>query len=102
MDKTIEAAHAYLLRHHGYSKPQGKSDNGGRWYPNDNERCPECNRVRSRSWTIFKHCFTLNHVAASYGADPKEVRIIIKKKLPILMGMSEAGDQIIATLLKEV
>jgi hypothetical protein len=107
MDKATTAAHAYLLRKHGYSKPHGRTDNGGRWYPHDDEKCPDCDRARSPSrawpWTIFKHCFSLNHVALSYGADPKEVRSYTnKKKLPLLMGISENGDKIIEEILKGV
>ena len=47
-------------------KPQGRSDNGGRWYPSDDERCECCDGVRepSRSypWSYYKDCFTLRHV----------------------------------------
>jgi len=46
-------------------RPSGKTDNGNRWYPDSEESCACCNRVRSPSrswpWTLYKHCFSLEH-----------------------------------------
>lgn len=106
MTKEIQAAHEYLLRKHGYSKPSGRTDNGGRWYPDPTESCDCCNHVRAPSrawpWPIFKHCFSLYHVANLYEADSKEVRKLCRKKnLPLLIGISKTGDKIIEKIIKE-
>ena len=46
-------------------RPSGKTDNANRWYPDSTENCACCSRVRSPSrswpWSLYKHCFTLEH-----------------------------------------
>lgn len=45
--------------------PSGKKDNGGRWYPNEEEICDCCSYVRrpSRSfpWSLYVHCKSIKH-----------------------------------------
>jgi len=47
-------------------KPSGKTDKGGRWYPDELESCSCCTSVRSPSrswpWSLWKHCNTLKHI----------------------------------------
>jgi len=65
------AAREYEARRVRRSHPKGKTDNGGRWYPAESERCPCCNRGRSPSrawpWSLMTHCRTALHVANLYG-----------------------------------
>lgn len=46
--------------------PSGKTDKGGRWYPDDIERCSCCASIRSPSrsypWSIWKHCKSAKHI----------------------------------------
>lgn len=46
--------------------PAGRSDNGGRWYPSDEETCSCCKDIRSPSrsypWSFFKHCNSKKHI----------------------------------------
>lgn len=50
----------------GNSSPSGRSDNGGRWYPDDGEKCDCCDKVRSPSrsypWSLWKHCKSKKHI----------------------------------------
>ena len=98
------SAAIYLLRKIGFLFPQGRADSGGRWFPSDPERCPDCSHVyqpsRSYPWTIFKHCFTLKHVAANHQVDAKEVRRITKN-LPLLIGLHPKLDECIEKELKK-
>ncbi len=47
------------------SRPDGKNDSGGRWWPSDEEECSCCQSIRkpSRSWpsSLYKHCNTKAH-----------------------------------------
>jgi hypothetical protein len=71
-----------IKRRDGGDKPQGRTDNASRWYPSDDEHCDCCDHVRepSRSWpwSIYKHCFTAEHVANLYGQDVAAVKAGIR------------------------
>jgi hypothetical protein len=58
-------------------RPDGRSDNGGRWYPSDTEKCSCCDNIRSPShaypWSLYKHCYSMKHI--------KKVIIEKQKKL---------------------
>jgi len=77
-DKLDEALIEYLQRQDRVSHPQGEFDNGGRWYPSDEERQECCYSIRSpsRNWpySLLLHCRTLRHVARLYGVDEEELR----------------------------
>jgi hypothetical protein len=46
--------------------PDGKTDKGGRWYPDNGERCSCCSGIRSPSrdypWSYWKHCKSIKHL----------------------------------------
>ena len=46
--------------------PLGKTDNGGRWYPDPEEECSCCKSIRSPTrsypWSLYKHCKSKKHV----------------------------------------
>jgi len=77
-DKLNEALIEYLQRRDRVAHPQGEFDNGGRWYPSDEERRECCRTIRppSRNWpySLLWHCRTLRHVAHLYGVDETELR----------------------------
>lgn len=56
----------YEARRDRIEHPDGRTDNGGRWYPSDEERCECCAYVRSPSraypWSYMLHCRTRVHV----------------------------------------
>lgn len=94
MDPVSEAAILYLKRKNKRNYPEGRLDNGGRWYPHDSERQDCCSNVRQPSrtwpWPLLKHCCSLEHVCNLYKVDKKEVRSRLSRKgLPLLMG---SGD----------
>jgi len=77
-DRLNEALIEYLNRRDRVSHPQGRLDNGGRWYPSAEERRECCRTIRepSRKWpfSLLVHCRSLRHVAHLYGVDEKELR----------------------------
>ena len=60
-----EARAMYERRQARDEHPSGKFDNGGRWYPSDEEECGCCGSVRSpsRAWpySYMTHCRSLHH-----------------------------------------
>lgn len=64
---TLEEAKRIVKADPAPYYPKGKSDNGGRWYPADDERCPLCDGIRSPSraypWSYYKHCMSITHRA---------------------------------------
>lgn len=87
MDEKIrKAAEEYISRRDRMSHPSGRQDNGGRWYPSDDERCSCCNSVRSPSrswpWSYMTHCRTINHVANLYGVPVADVRRAVREIEP--------------------
>lgn len=80
------AALCYIRREQGREKPQGKTDKGGRWYPSDAEQCDNCNSVytpsRAFPWSIYKHCFTYDHIANLHGVKRSELIKAVKYLKP--------------------
>jgi hypothetical protein len=58
--------------------PAGTFDSAGRWYPDADERCPECDRIRSPSraypYSYMVHCRSYTHVAAKYNVSVADLR----------------------------
>jgi len=83
-DNIYRAAQCWHNRHHGCQYPQGRQDDRGRWYPVDAECRACCYVVRSpsrrRRWSLYRHCFTMRHVAHLYGVDERLLRAYIKKE----------------------
>lgn len=56
----------YSRRQSRLEHPDGRTDNAGRWYPSDDEKCDCCDHVRSPSraypWSYMLHCRTRKHV----------------------------------------
>jgi hypothetical protein len=73
MNQYVAAAVEYINRKRGLSRPDGRCDNGGRWYPSDAEDAGVSRRVRSPSrawpWSYYKACFALPHIAELFGCD---------------------------------
>lgn len=76
--KVIEAAKELIDRKNRNRHPAGKTDNGGRWYPDDSERCECCAHIRTPSrafpWSFMTHCRTSEHVANLYGVSVTDLR----------------------------
>ena len=71
--------------------PNGETDRGGRWYPDEAEKASCCRTVRrpSRSWpwSLYKHCCTHKHQVTLYREQHSEeiekAKKIILKDAPI-------------------
>ena len=68
-------AHRKARSNSPYAKPQGSSDNGGRWYPSDAEDADGYTRsIRSPSrawpWTYLKAACSRKHCIALAEIDP--------------------------------
>ena len=68
--------------------PDGRCDNGGRWYPNSQFDCCKGIREPSRAypWSMMAHCRTVDHVAHQHKIDPKILRKLVnrlKKEIPL-------------------
>jgi hypothetical protein len=77
--QKLQAAYeTYLARQDRSQHPDGRCDNGGRWYPSENEQQQCCRGIRSPSrsypWSLMTHCRTLDHVAHVCGVDPTALR----------------------------
>ena len=75
LEKALEC---YLRRQSRVSHPEGRTDNGGRFYPSESELCECCDSIRSPSrsypWSYMIHCRTIPHIANLYEVDVKELR----------------------------
>ena len=76
--KVMAAALEYIARKDKKSRPEGRSDHGGRWRPLEAERQPCCQGIRepSRAWplTLLDHCRSAGHVAALFDVDALELK----------------------------
>ncbi len=76
--KLEQAALEFVLRQDRKHHPDGKFDNGGRWYPSETERCECCDHIRYPSraypYSLMVHCRTAKHVASLYGVDVKALK----------------------------
>lgn len=83
MNKLQRAAQEYLDRQSRKSHPSGRTDNGGRWYPDESEECKCCNSIREPSrtypWSLMNHCRTATHVATLYNVSRKDLLKSIKE-----------------------
>lgn len=83
-EPVLHAAYEYILRQNRYSHPDGKFDQGGRWYPSQDEEQPCCSSIRSPSrafpYSLMQHCRSIGHIAALYGVDARDVRRALRQK----------------------
>jgi hypothetical protein len=72
-----EAALNAWINFSNKEKPSGQTDNANRWFPDKAERCSCCDQVRSPSrswpWSLYKHCFTLEHKEHLFKAEHEHV-----------------------------
>ncbi|SHH88764.1 hypothetical protein SAMN02745135_02557 [Caloranaerobacter azorensis DSM 13643] len=82
-ERVVEAAKEYLARKERKVHPEGYFDNGGRWFPSENEKLICCSNIRrpSVSWpySLMKHCRTMGHVAGLFGVLKKDVMRYLNK-----------------------
>ena len=85
MNAVEKAARTYINRQSRREHPDGKFDNGGRWYPSETGRCECCDHVRypSRRWpySLMLHCRTAKHIANLYGVSARELKREAKRIL---------------------
>lgn len=78
MENIKKAAQEYLDRQSRKSHPSGSFDNGGRWYPSQEEKKDCCEGLRSPSrsykWSYMTHCRTAKHVANLFSVDVKAMK----------------------------
>ncbi|MHA2344346.1 MAG: hypothetical protein ACXADW_21015 [Candidatus Hodarchaeales archaeon] len=74
---VTKAAQEFNNRKNRTSHPNGKTDNGGRWYPSESEKCDCCDRIRdpsrSHPWSLMAHCRTGKHVARLYNVEYRDL-----------------------------
>lgn len=87
LDLTPQQREAALYAWVSYATqecPEGSTDNAKRWLPSKAEHRDCCDEVRTPSrawpWTIYKHCFSLDHKANKFVAK-KEHILAIKRWL---------------------
>jgi hypothetical protein len=91
MDKLIEAINCYIARSQSHAYPDGEFDNACRWHPSSTEIQDCCLKIREPSraypYSIYKHCFSFEHIANMFGVDKVELRkrvndepVVCKKK----------------------
>lgn len=77
-DRIEEAYQEWLRLQNRDQHPEGKFDNGGRWYPSSEEQQECCGAIRSPSrahpYSYLVHCRSLEHVAHRYGIPAKALR----------------------------
>ncbi len=83
MTETIlKAAKEYIDRQNRNSHPNGKFDNGMRWFPANEEHRSCCNHIRypSRAYpfSLNKHCRSIEHIANLYSVNTKDLRKAVK------------------------
>ena len=82
MTQIEKATQEYLDRQARAAHPDGRFDNGGRWYPSEDEECPCCSRIRnpSRRWpySLNTHCRTLKHVAYLFDVNATDLRRAVR------------------------
>ena len=63
------------------SHPDGRCDNGGRWYPDSQYDCCKGIREPSRAypWSMMAHCRTVDHVAHQHKIEPKVLRKLVNR-----------------------
>jgi hypothetical protein len=75
---AVEAARQWLARNKGPSRPAGRWDGAGRYYPSDDERRECCDDIRRPSraypYSLWAHVHSAVHVAALHDVDPANVR----------------------------
>lgn len=103
-EQTIEAIYLYLLRKFSIQCPSGYTDNGGRWFPNDDEKQSCCDNIRYPSraypWSLYKHCFSSTHVA-NLTRVSKSTLLGYKLYLPLLIGRNPDLDREIELILRK-
>ena len=78
-----KAKRTYEARQAREENPDGKFDNGGRWYPSAAERKGCCYGLRepSRNWpySLMVHCRTLRHVSRLCEVSEKDLKVFMKE-----------------------
>jgi hypothetical protein len=73
--KQKETNEKVIIKFFSGRYPDGKKDNGGRWYPDDSETCSCCSGIRSPSrsfpWSYWRHCRSLKHIKTLLQEHPK-------------------------------
>lgn len=105
-----ESALRALLSYSKEEKPNGKTDNANRWLPDNQEKQTCCSGLRYPSrqypWSLYKHCFALEHKEHLFGAKHDDV-LIVKRWLaandidPTQCDLS-ATQQILANVEKAI
>jgi hypothetical protein len=86
--EIIQAYNLYQKRQAGdyQARPHGRCDNGGRWFPSDDEWQECCRTIRRPSrafpWNLYKHAFSAEHIAHLAGVEPRALRSLIARQRP--------------------
>ena len=87
-DAAAEAGLEFVCRELRLHHPDGKFDEGGRFYPSEKEVRDCCANIRAPSrafpFSLMKHCRTIKHVAKLYDVTESEVKAkaeVVRKQL---------------------
>lgn len=85
----MAAAHSILRRDKVVeARPDGDTNNAGHWCPSEEEERPCCVAARRQSRSmVYKHCFSIAHMAELYDVERSVLEPLIHKiedQLPLL------------------
>jgi hypothetical protein len=85
--RRIKIKEVILMIRSFNSRPEGKNDRGGRWYPSETEECSCCKNIRkpSRAYpsSLWKHCTSKAHylnLCEKLGEEPVDLPTKVKRK----------------------
>lgn len=92
-----------------YSKsysPSGKTDKGGRWYPDDSEERKCCKYIRQPSrdwpWSLYKHCGSIKHIKNDPQLKEKVEEICNDISLfPIWISSNDYMEKLVSTIVMD-
>lgn len=91
----LKAAHMYLSRQAGFSHPEGRRDNGSRFYPKGRDAevmAPVRAPSRAYPWSYYKACLSLKHCAAYF--DVEDLKAVRKAAKLGLLSLQTQIDQL--------
>lgn len=78
-----EASYAILLEYATGTRPRGRWDKAGRWWPDRDEERDCCRAIRRPTarwpYTLLRHCRTYRHISHVLGVPEEEVRAALQE-----------------------
>ena len=108
--KQKEANEKAIAKFFSDRYPDGKKDSGGRWYPDDFEKCSCCSSIRSPSrsypWSLWHHCRSAKHIKSLIHEQPltldSEIETALKMTQNNAPGYINSESKLLQYMLEEV